>query len=162
MILARLKGRNLFPANVHQLVVPEARQHPAHPDHQPKEYRQLGDKNKNMCHSLDKGLSWRVEILAEWKRPTTAKQYHHQRRASDHRRIFPHEKQSKAHRTVFGIVTGHQLGFRFRKVKGNQGESGSEKERRSRRTFLFFVLFVFFQKRNAPEDLEMGLNEIEK
>src|SRR5262245_16110399 len=40
------------PPQIHQLVIPEARPHPAHPDEQQKKQKQLAQENANVCDAL--------------------------------------------------------------------------------------------------------------
>src|SRR5947209_19479565 len=49
--------------------------------------------------------------------PSTEKEQSGNTAYGDHVQVFSHEEHGKLHSTVFGMVSGHQLGFRFRQIE---------------------------------------------
>src|SRR5436305_15003248 len=49
--------------------------------------------------------------------PSTKKEQSGDAAYGDHVQVFSHEEHGKLHGAVFGVVSGHQLGFRFWQVK---------------------------------------------
>ena len=112
-------GEKELPAEVHELVVAEARQGGADPNVKEEKGEDLGDEPE---HGEDGRENGAAEVVREQvpERAGCAAEEEQRSDAADgdHVGVFGHEEHGELHGAVLGVVSGGEFGFGFGKVEG--------------------------------------------
>src|SRR5262245_31424231 len=106
-----------LPPEVHELVVAEAWNGPAHPHVQELEEGELADEGADL-QAPQEPARLRLPRLRNPELPTAEKQRDRERRARHHVDVLGHEEGREAHPRILGVVSGDELPFRLGEVEG--------------------------------------------
>src|SRR5437899_2534331 len=107
------KREQKLPAERHQLVITEARQRAADPNVNKDESDNFQNEPKDRHQRLK---YWRQEA-GYWSSPSAEEQGGRDTRHREHIAVFRNKEDGEFHRAVFGVISGNELGFRFREIE---------------------------------------------
>src|SRR5271166_1802310 len=111
------QGQQNSPAEVHQLVIAEARQRASYPDVETEKTEDLAHEPDEREQRVDPdAVEWPHQI-AERAGPSTQKQQRGHATHIDHVAVFSHKEHGELHRAVFGVIAGDELAFRLWQIE---------------------------------------------
>src|SRR3989442_11882676 len=99
------------PAEVHQLIVAETREHPADPDEKQHKHEDLPEKDEDMGDGAGERIAGRLIEAEEGEAPSAEKERHDHGGPGDDIGVLRKEEEEKFHRAVFGVVAADQFGL---------------------------------------------------
>src|SRR6266571_901978 len=116
-------GQQHLPSEGHQLVIAKARQRAADPYIKKNKEECFEQKPENRQETLHPGRPEEGAV------PSAEKKNGRQKRHGHHVRVLGHEEHGELQSAVLSVIAGHELGFRFRKIKRDAvgfGEGGGQ------------------------------------
>src|SRR4030095_2475511 len=106
------------PAELHQLVVAEARKRPADPNEEEEQSGDLCEEDDNAHDAPDPaGYPAGSAGRDERQMPATEEEYDDEGASGDHRGVFAEEEQGELHRRVFRVISPDEFGLGLRQVE---------------------------------------------